>query len=37
LCERPIVFPRPEGLVESRWVKLRRWLHLAPPPERRRV
>jgi predicted amidophosphoribosyltransferase len=37
LCERPIVFPRPEGLVDSRWTKLRRWLHLTSPHEKRKV
>jgi hypothetical protein len=37
LCERPILFPKPEGFVDSRWVRLRRWLHLDPPAEKRRV
>jgi DNA-directed RNA polymerase subunit RPC12/RpoP len=31
LCERPIVFPRPADFVESRWMRLRRWLRLTPP------
>lgn len=30
LCERPIVFPKPATLAETRWSRLRRWLHIAP-------
>jgi hypothetical protein len=30
LCERPIVFPKPAAWPETRWTKLRRWLHLDP-------
>ena len=28
LCERPIVFPKPAGMPDTRWTKLRRFLHL---------
>jgi DNA-directed RNA polymerase subunit RPC12/RpoP len=28
LCERPIVFPRPTDMPETRWTRLRRMLHL---------
>ena len=30
LCERPIVFPRPTNMPETRWKRFRRWLHLPP-------
>jgi predicted Zn-ribbon and HTH transcriptional regulator len=30
LCERPVVFPKPAGLGETRWMRLRRWLYVAP-------
>jgi DNA-directed RNA polymerase subunit RPC12/RpoP len=30
LCERPIVFPRPEGFKDSRWRRIRRWLQRQP-------
>jgi hypothetical protein len=33
LCERPIVFPKPAAWPETRWTKLRRWLHLEPARE----
>jgi DNA-directed RNA polymerase subunit RPC12/RpoP len=35
LCERPIVFPKPANMRETRWTQFRRWLNRKPQSARR--